>query len=208
MIQVRDVFRVKFGKIDRAVSLFSRLREISPSYKSGRLHYNMLTDISGPMFSLVMEFMAESQAEWESLNQEFLGSAEFPDWFKEFPLLIEDGRREFYTVEGPYSNWSKPGVVVVRQSFRVREWQIRQAVDLLKRYGALLVDSQVGRNPRILTDVSGPMFQAVIDIETDNLYDWEQHRRAMFRRPEFGLWFVQLTGLAKMGTHEFFRVEE
>lgn len=208
MIQVRDIFQVKFGQIDQAVALFSRFRELSPAYKAGRLHYNMLTDISGPMFTLVVEFMAESQAEWERLNWELLGSAEFPAWFKEFPLLIEDGRREFYTVEEGEHSWSHPGGIIVRQAFRVREWQIRPAVDLLKRYGALLVDSQVGHAPRILTDVSGPMFRAVIDIETGNLADWEQHRRAMFQRPEFQLWFVQLTGLAKMGAHEFFRVEE
>jgi hypothetical protein len=207
MIQVRDVFQVKFGKIDQAVALFSRLREGSPSYRAGQLHYNLLTDISGPMFTLIMEFLAESQAAWEKLNQEFLGSPEFPDWFREFPLLIEDGRREFYNVEGQYSGWS-PGATVVREAYRMREWQIRQGVDLVKRYGALMVDSQVGRNPRILTDASGPMFRAVIEIETDDLADWEQHRRTMFRRPEFEVWFVQLTALARMGAHEFFRVEE
>ncbi len=37
MIQVRDIFQVKFGQIDQAVALFSRFRELSPAYKAGRL---------------------------------------------------------------------------------------------------------------------------------------------------------------------------
>lgn len=85
IIQVRDIFQVKFGQIDQAVALFSRFRKLSPAYKAGRLHYDMLTDISSPMFTLVVGFMAESQAEWERLNWELLGSAEFP----QFPLLAQ-----------------------------------------------------------------------------------------------------------------------
>jgi hypothetical protein len=70
-----------------------------------------------------------------------------------------------------------------------------------------MVDSGVGRNPRVTTDLSGPMFQAVIEVETDGLSEWETHRRSMFRRPEFQVWFVQLTNMVEAGAHEIYRVE-
>jgi hypothetical protein len=207
MIQVRTVYQVKFGKIDQAVSLFSRLPSLAPAGAAGQVHYHLLTDISGPMYTLVEELMIPALGDWETARDSIFGHPGFADWFKEFQLIVEGGRHEFYTVEGPCEDWSHPGVVVVRQVYRALKWQIRPAVMLLQRYGALMVDSGTGRNPRILTDVSGPMFQAVIEIETESMSDWEAHRRTLFRRPEFQVWFVQLTGLVEAGWHEFYTVE-
>lgn len=207
MIEVRTVYQVKFGKIDQAVELFRRLTSYLPDDVAATAHYHLLSDISGPMYTLAEEFVLPSLTEWEASRERLFNHPEFANWFKGFQLFIDNGRQEFYTLEGECEDWSRPGVIVVRQNYRARQWQIRQAVDLLRRYGALMVDSGVGRKPRITTDVSGPMFQAVIEVEVENLADWEAHRRSMFLRPEFQVWFVQLMNAVEAGAHEFFRVE-
>jgi hypothetical protein len=132
---------------------------------------------------------------------------EFDDWFKQFQLFIEGGRREYYNIEGSYETWSRPGVVVVRECYQAYKWQIQRAVELLQRYGGLLVDRGVGLNPRILTDASGTMFQAVIEIETESMSAWEDSRRTLFRQVEFQVWFNQMLAAVEAGSHEFFRVE-
>ncbi len=208
MIQVRTVYQVKFGKIDQAVDLFKRQPDRLPADVVGRLHYHLLTDISGPMYTLVEELMLPSIADWEMRRDELFRHPDYASWFKSFQLFIEGGQNEFYTIEGTHEDWSRPGVIVVRQTYRVLKWQIRPTVELLQRYGALLVDSAVGRKPRIMTDLSGPMFQAVIEIEADGLSEWEAHRRSMFQRPEFQVWFVQLVNTVETGAHEFYRVEQ
>lgn len=208
MIQVRTVYQAKFGKIDQAVELFTRLPKLLPPEVAGGLHYHLLTDISGPMYTLVEELMAPSLADWESGREQMFGHPDYANWFNAFQLFIEGGRHEFYTLEGDCEDWSRPSVIVVRQVYHALKWQIRRAVELLQRYGALLVDSGAGRNPRILTDVSGPMFQVVIEVETDGLSEWEAQRRQLFQQPEFQVWFVQLTNQVEAGTHEFYRVEE
>ena len=207
MIQVRDVFQVKFGSIDQAVALFARLPQISAGHAAANSHYHVLTDISGPMYTLVTELMLESIGDWEKVRDATFESPDFNEWFTQFQLYVEDGRREFYTVEGECEDWSRPGVIVVREVYHALKWQIRPAVALIQRYGALLVDQGVGQRPRILTDASGPMFQVVIEIETDSMSAWETHRRTMFKRPEFQVWFTQLLTQVKSGSHEFFRVE-
>ncbi len=207
MIQVRTAYQIKFGKIDQAVALFTRLPQLVLSEASGSMHYHLLTDISGPMYTLVEEIMIPNLGVWDTTRDRLFGHTDFAEWFKEFQLIVEGGRHEFYTIEGTCEDWSRPGVLVVRQVYRAFRWQIRPAVTLLQRYGALMVDAGAGRNPRILTDVSGEMFQAVIEIETDGLSEWESHRRTLFIRPEFQLWFVQLTGVVDAGAHEFYRVE-
>lgn len=207
MIQVRDVLQVKFGKIDQAVELFTKPTAPGPGYVTSEYHFNVLTDVSGAMYTLVNEFVVQSLSEFETMRDQQYTQPEFNEWFNQFQLFVEGGRREYYTVEGPYESWSRPGVVVVREAYRAYKWQIKTAVSLLQRYGALLVDRGVGQRPRILTDAGGPMFQAVIEIETEGMSTWESQRRLLFREPEFKVWFVQLLSAVESGQHEFFRVE-
>lgn len=207
MIQVRDVLDVKFGKIDQAVELFTNSSAPAPGFVKPEHHFNVLTDVSGAMYTLVNEFVVRSLGEVEAVRDQQFALPEFDAWFKQFQLFVEGGRREYYTVEGQYESWSRPGVVVVREVYRAYKWQIRAAVSLLQRYGALLVDRGVGQRPRILTDASGTMFQAIIEIETESMSTWESQRRLLFRQPEFQVWFIQLLNTVQSGTHDFYRVE-
>ena len=207
MIQVRDVLRARFGKIDQAVDLFRNF-PAQPGSGAGTFeHFSVLTDISGQMYTLVNEWVVENLGDWDVVQRELFGAPEFDSWFKQFQLFIEGGRREYFRVEGAYQDWSRPGVAVVRECYSAHKWQIQQAVALMQRYGALMVDRGVGRRPRILTDASGQMFQAIIEIETDSMATWEAQRRELFKQPEFEVWFVQLVNAVEAGTHDFYRVE-
>jgi hypothetical protein len=207
MIQIRDVNQVKFGKIDQAIQLFTQVS--TPTSKKIVMgeHFEVLTDISGSMYTLVNEFVVESLAQFIELRDEQFAQPEFDEWFKQFQLFVEGGQRDYYNVEGSFETWSHPGVVVVRETYRAYKWQIHRAVELLQRYGGLLVHRSVGFNPRILTDLSGPMFQAIIEIETESMSAWENARRTLFREVEFQVWFNQMLTSVEAGTHEFFRVE-
>jgi hypothetical protein len=207
MIQVRDVLQVKFGKIDQAVELFTNPAMPAPGIMKPEYHFDVLTDISGSMYTLVNEFFVHDLGEFQAVRDQQYAMPEFDAWFKQFQLFIDGGRREYYTVEGTYEPWSHPGLVAVRETYRAYKWQIRAAVSLLQRYGGLLVDRGVGQKPRILTDASGPMFQAIIEVETESMSTWESQRRALFREVEFQVWFTQLLTTVDSGSHEFFRVE-
>lgn len=207
MIQVRDILQVKFGKIDQAVELFTHPQAPSLLYMAPQYHFSVLTDISGPMYTLINEFAVPSIAEFEELNRRSFTQKGFEDWFKQFQQYIEGGRREFFNVEQEYAAWDRPGMIVVRESYRAFKWQIRNAVSLLQRYGGLLADRGVGQRPRILTDASGPMFTAIIEIETESMSAWETQRRSVYRQTEFQVWFTQMLTAVETGSHEFYRVE-
>jgi hypothetical protein len=87
MIQVRDVFQVKFGNIDQAVALFAQLPKIA-SYSPADVHYHVLTDISGPMYALVTEYMTANLGGWEQLRDAMFAAPEFNEWFKQFQLFV------------------------------------------------------------------------------------------------------------------------
>jgi len=98
MIVVRDVFQAKYGKGGDVVALFKEARERWP--EAARYGRRILTDASGPFFTIITETEVESLAAWEQLLSEVFANPEFGAWFGRMETLVESGRREFYTIEG------------------------------------------------------------------------------------------------------------
>lgn len=97
MMLVRDVFQAKYGKGGELVALFKEARQKWPAMQ--QYGSRILTDASGPFFTVVTETEVASLAEWERVIAEVFSVPEFGDWFGRMQPLVESGRREFYTIE-------------------------------------------------------------------------------------------------------------
>jgi len=95
MIVVRGVFQAKYGKGDELVRLFQENLEMWPT--RARNHH-LLTDLSGPFFTIVSEGKYESFAEWQAEGQQIFGDPRFAAWFERMTALVEGGHREFYNL--------------------------------------------------------------------------------------------------------------
>jgi hypothetical protein len=96
MILVRDTFQAKYGQGGALVALFKEVRQQWPAQSVDRI----LTDASGPFFTVVTETTVESLAAWEQRLADLFSKPEFGDWFAHMTPLVESGRREFYHIEG------------------------------------------------------------------------------------------------------------
>jgi hypothetical protein len=96
MILVRDVFQLKFGKAKEAVGLMKKglVLEKKAGYNSQRL----LTDISGPYYTLVAEGTYPDLTEFEKAHEKVAGSTEWRKWYQAFVPLVESGRREIFSI--------------------------------------------------------------------------------------------------------------
>ncbi len=97
MILVRSVFQAKYGKGGELVALFKEIRE--QWSEAGAYGQRILTDVSGPFFTVVVETEVESLTTWEQLSAQIFALPEFGDWFARMQPLVESGRREFYNIE-------------------------------------------------------------------------------------------------------------
>jgi hypothetical protein len=100
MIIVRDVFQAKWGRGDELVALFKELRSKWQGRGGGRFAVRILTDASGPFFTIVTESEVESIAAWEEYAKTAFAEPDFAAWFTRSMELVESGRREFYHLEG------------------------------------------------------------------------------------------------------------
>ena len=98
MLVVRDVFQAKYGRGDELVALCKELNGYwHAAMREAPFHsFRILTDASGPFFTVVTETEVENMAAWESVVAQELALPQFGDWFARMVPLVEHGRREFY----------------------------------------------------------------------------------------------------------------
>lgn len=204
---MRGTLHIRFGRIDGAVKHLQRLLEAAEAdFSSGGLRYELLTDLSGPMYTLREALHFPSIQTWEDGLQSLFARPEHDAWFKDWKQFVEEGEREFFHVEQDNAGWSGPGAIVARSCFRALEWRVHGTVSLLKEHGAMLADSGVTTHSRGLTDARGRMFNAVLEVETPDLRTRDEHRQSMFGVPMFQAWFQRLLTCASHGSHEFYRL--
>ena len=93
MLVVRNVFRAKYGMGDALVEHFVGAQEML----AGPQNVRVLTDASGPFFTVVVEGSYESFVEYE--RNAVFARPEFSEWFAKMVPLVESGEREFWTVQ-------------------------------------------------------------------------------------------------------------
>lgn len=93
MLLVRNIFQAKYGHGDELVKLFQEGEHIWADYDP-----RLLTDASGPFFTVVAELTFADFAEFERAEQAEFSHPDFADWFAKTMPLVESGRREFYRI--------------------------------------------------------------------------------------------------------------
>jgi hypothetical protein len=94
MILVRGVFHAKYGKGDELVQLLKEGNSMWPSSSIARI----MTDLSGPFFTVISEAEYDSFNAWEAEAQVVFSDSRFAAWFERMVPLVESGSREFYNL--------------------------------------------------------------------------------------------------------------
>lgn len=97
MIVVRNVFNLKFGKAKEAVAAWKEGQEIAK--KGGMTNSRILTDVTGPSYTLVFETSFENFNEFQTRAEAMRGSDEWQKWYHgKIVPLVESGHREIFNI--------------------------------------------------------------------------------------------------------------
>jgi len=106
VIVARTVFQAQFGKAAGLVAALSEGNERLDAIIRHRLEtprrWRLLTDLSGPFDTVILEVEAESLAEWEQMRGELFQSDAFRESFATMQGLVVSGRNELYTIEAEH----------------------------------------------------------------------------------------------------------
>ena len=99
MIVIRNVFQLKFGKAREAVALMKEGLAIQKRVMSGQEYSSrVLTDVTGPFYTLVLELTVPNLSTFESQAPRLFGDKEWQANYKKLAPLVESGHREVYSV--------------------------------------------------------------------------------------------------------------
>lgn len=95
MLVERNVFQAKYGRGDELVQLFQEGSEMLD--RRGASSRRILTDLTGPFFTVVTESEFARLADYERANEVF-GDADFGEWLARMTEVVESGTPELYTL--------------------------------------------------------------------------------------------------------------
>jgi len=99
MIVIRNVFRLKFGKAREAVALMKEGLAIQKRVMAGQeFSTRILTDVTGPFYTLVLEITAPNLATFESTAPRIFGDKEWQANYQKVGALVESGYREVFSI--------------------------------------------------------------------------------------------------------------
>ena len=98
MLVARQVFRAKYGRGDELVALFQEFNTRMQEAGETTPRFRILTDATGPFFTVVTEIEVETFAAWEGGFRESMERPWMGEWFSRMVPLVESGSREFYNL--------------------------------------------------------------------------------------------------------------
>ena len=94
MIVVREIFQIKFGRMKEAKELWKEMIKLTPADNKPRV----LTDLTGPYYTLELENTYKDLATFEAGLQKEMSGPDFATWYQKFTPLVDSGRREIFTI--------------------------------------------------------------------------------------------------------------
>lgn len=99
MIVVRTVFQASFGHGGELAAQFGDVNRAMMEELGVQRRWRVLTDLSGPFDTVVLEVEVENLAEWEQARPRLFASQSFQESMARTQGLVVSGRNELYTVE-------------------------------------------------------------------------------------------------------------
>lgn len=98
MYLIREVMHCEPGKVRPMVEKFQALGEVMEGM--GLEPFRLYTDVSGaPFWTVVAETEAESLDQFREMEAEVMGNEDAQKAMAGYHELVQEGRREIYTVE-------------------------------------------------------------------------------------------------------------
>jgi hypothetical protein len=101
MIVIRNVFRLKYGKAKEAIAVMKEGLEIQKRVLAGvDFSARVLTDLTGPMYTLVLEITVPNLTAFETHTPRVFADKDMQANMQKMAPLVESGAREIYSIVG------------------------------------------------------------------------------------------------------------
>ncbi len=97
MIIEKNIFRIKFGKMKEAKTLWSEM--IKALKPDGDFKLRVLTDLTGPAYTLVMELELKDFLHMNLIHEKWKSNQRVAELYQKFILVCDSSERILYNLE-------------------------------------------------------------------------------------------------------------
>ena len=101
MFVERNVFSLKFGQARPAINLWKEYLE-KAHREDNSIHVRMLTDLSGPGYTLIIEQIFNTYAELEPSKCALVNRGDWKEFYEKFIPYCERSERTLYKLQAAY----------------------------------------------------------------------------------------------------------
>ena len=98
-------------------------------------------------------------------------------------------------------------MILVRMVFQVKFGKMDQVLTGMAKMRSITASMGL-HSPRILTDLGGPMFTFVQEIEVESLDQWQRQNQELFSNPEWQAATASMPDVFESGRTEFYTIHD
>jgi len=97
-------------------------------------------------------------------------------------------------------------MILVRNTFRIKFGQAKPAIAAFKEILALNARLGVGAQSRLLTDLTGPSYTLIFELQFENLTDFEAQTKQLMGSEEWRALYEKFIPYAEAGSREILNI--
>jgi hypothetical protein len=173
MIISRTAFKLKFGQARTAIALWKDIMDAEVGNGPvPKPPMRLLSDLSGPNYTLVTELNMRSFADMEPDQHIWSTNYRIRELYPKFVPLCEESTTDLFHVEHQVGGGCPAGFIVERMTFQLKYGTARDAIANWKNVLNVIKDRPNAPDVRLLSDITGPSYTLVTELHYRNMMEF------------------------------------
>lgn len=169
MIISRTAFKLKFGQAKPAIAIWKEIMQVEATTGPAKPGVRLLTDASGPNYTLVAEMHMRSFTEIAPETHVWFTNDKIRELYAQFIPLCEESRGDLFHLEQQNGEPCPVGNIVERVVFSLKYGHARDAMAIWKEILDTAKSTHEAPPMRLLTDITGPSYTLVLEMHYRNM---------------------------------------
>jgi hypothetical protein len=204
MILSRTSFQLHFGQARPAIAIWKEIMTVEfPGATKPTMR--LLTDLSGPNYTLVAELGIRSFMDIAPGNHVWLTHPRIRELYPKFVPLCLSSTTEMYHIEHQVGEIPSPGNIIEQMTFRMKFGQIKEGCAIWRQI--LDIGKETGLKSRMLTDVTGESYTLQMEQVHRNMMEYGPHMGAWLSNDKLKELYAKFIPLCDRSRRRLYKVE-
>lgn len=204
MIISRTAFNLHFGQAKPAIAIWKEVMDVAKTSPEAP-HMRLLTDMSGPNYTLVTELHLRSFMDYGTTNHVWMSNQRIRELYPKFIPLCASSTTDLFHVEHQVGDPPSAGHIVESMRFKLRFGQAKPACAIWRK----VMDMSKGNGfpMRLYTDITGDSYTMVVEMWYKSMMEYGPHQHAWMTNDQLREQYALFVPLCEGSRRTLYKVE-